>query len=182
VAEVESLTRPEQEIVALCAALLLTALGSGLSPALLAVAGTPLVAGLAAWAIGGTQAAFIVLMLAVLLDLVPDDLRGHASGLFLMTNAGMMAVANLVLGVIAGYTSPTLPLALPGLAVAALFAVGALLWPDALQRVARPPIAPGVPPETPCRGSRPLAIDYTGRAGRASEGRSHARRWTRARR
>jgi MFS family permease len=129
-------------------ALLLTALGSGLTPALLAVAGTPLVAGLAAGAIGGTQAAFMVLMLAVLLDLVPDDLRGRASGLFLMANAGMMALANLVLGVIAADTGPALPLALPGLAFAALFAVGVVLWPDALHRVTRPAVALAVPPET----------------------------------
>jgi len=51
-------------------ALLVTALGSGLAPTLLAVAPTPLVASLAAGAMGGTQAAFMVLLLAVL-DLVP---------------------------------------------------------------------------------------------------------------
>ncbi len=126
-------------------ALLVSAIGSGLAPTLLAVAHTPLVAGIAAGAMGGTQAAFMVLMLAVLLDLVPDDLRGRASGFYLMANAGMMAVANLVLGVIASASGPALPLALPGLAFAALFATGTLIWPSALRSVGR---QPGIMPET----------------------------------
>jgi hypothetical protein len=60
-----------------------------------------------------------------------------ASGLYLMANAGMMALANLVLSTIAGSIGPALPLAVPGLAFAALFAIGALVWPDALRQVGR---------------------------------------------
>jgi hypothetical protein len=87
-------------------------------------------------------------MLAVLLDLVPDDLRGRATGLYLMSNAGMMALANLALGVIAGYSGPTLPLLVPGLVFAALIAGGVLLWPDTLRLVNRGAVAaPGALPE-----------------------------------
>lgn len=120
--------------------LLFGAIGSGLSPALLAVAHTPLVAGLAAGAMGGTQALFMVLMLAILLDIVPDDVRGRAAGLYLMSNTAMMAISNLLLGIVAGYIGPALPLLLPGLTFAALFVGGALIWPGALRQVNRRPV------------------------------------------
>lgn len=122
--------------------LLVGALGSGLTPALLAVAHTPLLAAVAAAGMGGTQALFMTLMLAVLLDIVPDELRGRAAGLYLMANAGAMAIANLVLGTVAGAIGPTLPLLVPGLTFTALFAIGAVLWPAALRRVGRQTIIP----------------------------------------
>jgi MFS family permease len=118
---------------------LVGAIGSGLSPALLALAHTPLVAGLAAGAMGGTQALFMVLMLAILLDIVPDAVRGRAAGLYLMANTAMMALANLLLGLVAGYVGPALPLLLPGLAFVVLFVGGALIWPEALRQVNRRP-------------------------------------------
>ncbi len=117
--------------------LLVGALGSGLTPALLAVARAPLVAAVAAAGMGATQALFMTLMLAVLLDIVPDELRGRAAGLYLMANAGAMAIANLVLGTIAGTIGPTLPLLVPGLTFTALFALGVVLRPSALRRVGR---------------------------------------------
>jgi MFS family permease len=119
--------------------LLIGALGSGLTPALLAVARSSLVAQLAAAGMGGTQALFMTLMLAVLLQIVPDELRGRAAGLYLMSNAGAMAIANLALGTIADAIGPSLPLLIPGLTFAALCAIGVVLWPSALRPVMRRP-------------------------------------------
>jgi MFS family permease len=121
--------------------LLVGGIGSGLAPALLAVATTPALAAFAAGAIGATQSLFMVLMLAILLDIVPDHVRGRAAGLYLMSNAGMMAVANLVLGEIAGGIGPALPLLVPGLTFAVLFAAGVLLRPTALRQINRQPVA-----------------------------------------
>jgi MFS family permease len=79
-------------------ALLVTALLSGLSLVVIALSQAPFAALIGLVLAGGSQAAFMSMSEVLLLEAVPDRLRGRAMGVYTMNNAGMMAVFALVNG------------------------------------------------------------------------------------
>jgi MFS family permease len=79
-------------------ALLATALLSGLSLVIVALSQSPAAALIGLLLAGGSQAAFMSMSEVLLLEVVPDRLRGRAMGVYTMNNAGMMAVFALVNG------------------------------------------------------------------------------------
>ncbi len=80
------------------AALLITAVMSGASLVVVALSSTPVAALIGLALAGGSQAGFMSLSEVLLLEFVPDRLRGRAMGVYTMNNAGMMAVFALVNG------------------------------------------------------------------------------------
>ena len=78
--------------------LLIAALMSGLSLVIVALSPTAVAALIGLALAGGSQAAFMSLSEALLLEKVPDRLRGRAMGVYTMNNSGMMAVFALVNG------------------------------------------------------------------------------------
>lgn len=85
------------------AALLVTALMSGGALVIVALSSTPFAALLGLALAGGSQAAFMSLSEVLLLESVPDRLRGRAMGVYTMNNAGMMAVFALINGYFADH-------------------------------------------------------------------------------
>ena len=79
-------------------ALMATGLLSGLSLVVIAVSPTPLAAIFGLMLAGGSQAAFMSLTEVLLIESVPDRLRGRVMGVYTMNNAGLMAVFALVNG------------------------------------------------------------------------------------
>lgn len=79
-------------------ALLVAAVMSGGSLIVVALSSTPLAALVGLALAGGSQAAFMSMSEALILESVPDKLRGRAMGVYTMNNAGMMAVFALVNG------------------------------------------------------------------------------------
>jgi len=100
--------------------LLLSGVGSGLAPALLALAPHQSAAVGAALAMGAAQAMFMALTNAALQTITPDRYRGRVLSLFLMIGGGIMAFGNLAAGSLADRWG-TLPVLLtPGLAFVAV--------------------------------------------------------------
>ncbi len=83
------------------AALLVTALLSGGSLLVIAIASGPVAALIGLALAGGSQAAFMAMSEALLLERVPDRLRGRAMGVYTMNNAGLMALFALINGYVA---------------------------------------------------------------------------------
>ena len=82
-------------------ALLVTGLLSGASMVLLAVSSNVTVAIVGAAAMGGSQAAFMAIGIAMIQSLAPDGMRGRITGLEQINIGGNMAVLNLVNGIAA---------------------------------------------------------------------------------
>ncbi len=82
-------------------ALFVTAVLSGASLLIVGVSSAPLAALIGLALAGGSQAAFMSLAEALLLESVPDRLRGRAMGVYTMNNAGLMGVFALVNGFLA---------------------------------------------------------------------------------
>ncbi len=78
--------------------LLVAALLSGISLVIVALSQSPSFALLGLALAGGSQAAFMSMSEVMLLETVPDRLRGRAMGVYTMNNSGMMAVFALVNG------------------------------------------------------------------------------------
>ncbi len=81
--------------------LLATGLMSGLSLIIVAVSPTAIAAMVGLALAGGSQAAFMSLTEVMLVETVPDRLRGRAMGVYTMNNTGLMAVFALVNGYVA---------------------------------------------------------------------------------
>lgn len=81
--------------------LLATGLMSGLSLIIVAVSPTAIAAMVGLALAGGSQAAFMSLTEVILVETVPDRLRGRAMGVYTMNNTGLMAIFALVNGYIA---------------------------------------------------------------------------------
>ncbi len=78
--------------------LLVTAMLSGLSLVVVALSQSPVLALVGLALAGGSQAAFMSMSEVLLLESVPDRLRGRAMGVYNMNNSGMMAIFALVNG------------------------------------------------------------------------------------
>ena len=88
-------------------ALLLTGIGSGLTPILLALSMNLPLATAAAVAMGATQATFMALSNTYIQTLAPDRIRGRISSLYILHAGGIMAFGNLGFGFIAdGFSAP----------------------------------------------------------------------------
>ena len=74
---------------------------SGLSLIIVAVSPTAIAAMVGLALAGGSQAAFMSLTEVMLVETVPDRLRGRAMGVYTMNNTGLMAVFALVNGYVA---------------------------------------------------------------------------------
>ena len=75
--------------------LMITGIGSGLSPVLLALSGSMLPAVVFAASMGATQSTFMALTNTYVQMLAPDHLRARISSLYAMHAGGIMAFANL---------------------------------------------------------------------------------------
>ena len=96
-------------------ALLLTGLGSGLTPLLLAFSFNVPIATAAAVTMGATQATFMALSNTYVQTLAPDGLRGRISSLYILHAGGVMAFGNLGFGFIADTFSAPPILAVTGI-------------------------------------------------------------------
>lgn len=100
--------------------LLLSGLGSGLAPALLALAPGRSTAVGAALTMGAAQAMFMALTNAALQTITPDRYRGRVLSLFLMIGGGVMAFGNLAAGYLADRWGTLPVLLIPALAFVAV--------------------------------------------------------------
>jgi MFS family permease len=100
--------------------LLLSGLGSGLAPALLALAPGRSAAVGAALTMGAAQAMFMALTNATLQTITPDRYRGRVLSLFLMIGGGVMAFGNLAAGYLADRWGTLPVLLIPALAFVAV--------------------------------------------------------------
>ncbi len=105
--------------------LIWTALGSGLTPMLLAVSINAPTGILASVGMGLAQATFMALTSAYVQTLAPDRLRGRISSLYILFAGGIMAFANLGYGFAADiFSAPPILLITGALFIAAVLALG----------------------------------------------------------
>lgn len=95
--------------------LLGTAVASGLSPLVMAVAMSLAPAAAGAILMGSSQAMFMALSAVLLQEVVPDEVRGRVMSLYLMSAGGIMAVMNLGFGTLADRTGAPMLFMIPGL-------------------------------------------------------------------
>ena len=115
--------------------LLATALASGLSPLVMALAMSLAPAAAGAVLMGSSQAMFMALSAILLQEVVPDAVRGRVMSLYLMSAGGIMAVMNLGFGTLADRTGAPVLFLIPGLAFVAI--TGASLLTPQLRRIYR---------------------------------------------
>jgi MFS family permease len=107
-------------------ALALTGLGSGIGTLVMGLATTPASAVLGAAIAGGTQAAYMAVSLALIQEIVPDEMRGRVMAIYMMLAAGHMALMNLAFGRMADIVGVRPLLIIPGLAWIAVFAAAVI--------------------------------------------------------
>lgn len=83
-----------------------TALVSGLSLALLALARAPAIAIIAMVLVGSSQAIFMTLSLAYVLERSNEAMRGRVSSVYMVLAGGLMSVANLGYGALSRFVPP----------------------------------------------------------------------------
>ena len=109
--------------------LLVTALASGLAPALMSMSmGVP-TAAVSATLMGSSQAMFMALSAVFLQELVPDGVRGRVMSLYLMSAGGIMALANLAFASLADALGAPLLFLIPGLAFVGIVVATSLSGP-----------------------------------------------------
>jgi MFS family permease len=111
--------------------LFLTGVGSGLSTALLGFAHTFAAAFLASVLMGATQAMFMALVNTLVQEVVPDEIRGRISSVYLMVTGGLMSFGNLL----AGFVSDRVGVAPALVAPSLLFVAILLLMSGVLPRM-----------------------------------------------
>ncbi len=95
--------------------MLLTAILSGATLMLLAIASSDLVADFAAVGIGASQAAFMILIQSRTQSASQEMFRGRVAGITFFFTAGVMGLSSLSQGYLAGFMSPEIILAGTGL-------------------------------------------------------------------
>ena len=100
--------------------LLWVALGSGVSPMLMAASMSLVPAIFSSVLMGSSQAMFMALTAVLLQAVVPDELRGRVMSLYLMAAGGVMAFANLAFGSLADAMGAPILFLVPGAAFAVL--------------------------------------------------------------
>ena len=107
-------------------ALAVTGIGSGLAMLILGAATSPAIAVVGGILAGATQASFMTISNALILQVIPDAFRGRVMSIFTMLAAGFMAFMNLCFGWLADTVGVKPLMIVPGLAWIAVFAVAAL--------------------------------------------------------
>ncbi|MCH8186459.1 MAG: MFS transporter [Chloroflexi bacterium] len=116
--------------------LLWTGIASGLTPVVLALAGSVPLAVVAAAGMGASQATFMALTNTYVQSLAPDRLRGRIASLYVLHAGGIMAFSNLGYGFMAdAFSAPPILFATGLLFIAVLLALS--LGQEVLRRLYR---------------------------------------------
>jgi MFS family permease len=112
------------------------AIGSGVTPILMAATGHVVPSAAVAVGIGATQAVFMALTTTLLQSVLPDGIRGRVMSLNFMLGAGIMSLQNLANGILADHVGTPVLFAVPGVIFAAIIVAWAVARAD-LRRVIR---------------------------------------------
>lgn len=94
--------------------LLVTTLGSGLTPIFLAGTSWYLISLVAAFSIGAGTSSYMAVSNTIIQSVIPDRLRGRVMSVYMMLAGGLMSIGNLVMGAVGSLWGVPLALALFG--------------------------------------------------------------------
>ncbi len=108
--------------------LIISSLGSGIALLIMGFANDPIVAVLAGFIAGATQAPLMALSTTLIQQIVPDNFRGRIMAFYLMIAAGFMALMNLGFGFIADSLGERSLIIFPSVVWLLLFIFGAFYY------------------------------------------------------
>ena len=108
--------------------LIISGLGSGIALLIMGFANDPIVAVLAGFIAGATQAPLMALSATLIQQIVPDNFRGRIMAFYLMIAAGFMALMNLGFGFIADSLGERSLIIFPSVVWLLLFIFGAFYY------------------------------------------------------